>query len=71
MTSTSPGDRAADWRRSQARTRLLIAVRRAERRADARSSLQELVTRPPAPATGRELGDRFEDAQNRYDGYGV
>lgn len=31
MTSTSERERAADWRRSQARIRLLVAVRRAER----------------------------------------
>jgi hypothetical protein len=46
MTATSPRARSVDWKRSQARTRLLVAVRRAERRTE---------TPPPREAADKSL----------------
>ena len=46
MTSTSERERAADWRRSQASIRLLIAVRRAERHTVATTQGEETAQSP-------------------------
>ena len=46
MTSTSERKRAADGRRSQARIRLLIAVRRAERQTVATARREETAQSP-------------------------
>lgn len=46
MTSASERERAADWRRSQASIRLLIAVRRAQRQTVATAQGEETAQSP-------------------------
>lgn len=55
MTSTSKRERAADWRRSQASIRLLIAIRRAERQTVATAQGEKTAQSPRTSMASKNI----------------
>jgi hypothetical protein len=65
MTSTSERERAADWRRSQASIRLLIAIRRAERQTVATAQGEETAQSPRTSMASKNIPRRRHEPTPR------